>query len=62
MINLVIGIVLLALTVYLFMQVIPKEGRPSRIPDKWGLPTAVSIAVLCLGVTAIVFVAKGMFP
>jgi hypothetical protein len=58
----IIGIVLLAATVFLFVKAVPKEGQPSRIPDKWGLPTLIPIGLLCLGTAAIVLIAKGMFP
>jgi hypothetical protein len=61
MISLILGVIFLILTVVLFVKVMPKEGRPSRIPDKWGLPTLVSIAILCLGVAGIVLVAQGVF-
>jgi len=61
MISLIIGIVLLVASVVLFRLAIPREGKPSRIPDRYGLPTVVAIAILCLGTTAIVLIAQGMF-
>ena len=62
MVSLVIGVVLLAASVFLFRMAMPKDGEPTRIPDKWGLPTMTAVAILCLGVTAIVLIAKGMMP
>jgi hypothetical protein len=62
MINLAAGLLLLATTVGLFLWVTPKEGQPSRVPDRWGLGTMVPILILCLGIAGCVLVAKGIYP
>jgi hypothetical protein len=58
--EIVVGIALLILTVVLFMWGVPKEGKPSRVPDKWGMGTAFPIIVMCSGVFGIVFLLKGI--
>ena len=60
--EIVVGIALLILTVVLFMWGVPKGGKPSRVPDKWGMGTAFPIIVMCSGVFGIVFLLKGIFP
>ena len=62
MVNIAIGIVLLIATVLLFMWAVPRGGQPSRVPEKWGLGTAVPLVILCLGVAGCLFIAKGFFP
>jgi hypothetical protein len=62
MISLISGIVLLAATVWLFLWGIPKNGQPSRIPNKWGLGAAFPILVMSLGIFGIVLAIKGIFP
>jgi hypothetical protein len=49
-------------TVALFQWGIPKEGQPSRVPNKWGLGTMFPIALMCLGLSGLVMVLKGIFP
>jgi hypothetical protein len=56
------GIGLLLTTVGLFYWGVPKNGQPSRVPDKWGLGIAFPIVLLCTGIFGIVFLLKGFFP
>jgi hypothetical protein len=53
-----LGIVLLVVTVALTRWAAPKGEQPSRIPDKWGLSTAVPLAILSLGAAGIILVVK----
>jgi hypothetical protein len=62
MISLALGVVLLAATVGLFLWGIPKNGQPSRIPNKWGLGAAFPILVMSLGIFGIILAIKGIFP
>jgi hypothetical protein len=62
MLMILIGAAMLALTVALFMWGVPRGGRPSPVPNRWGLGTAFPIAVMCLGVFGLVFLLKGVFP
>ena len=62
MISLAFGIVLLAATVVLFLWGIPKNGQPSRIPDKWGLGAGFPILVMSLGIFGLILAIKGIFP
>jgi hypothetical protein len=57
-----IGIGLLVLTVVLFRWGVPRNGQPSRVPNKWGLSTAFPIAVMCLGVFGLCFCSKDFSP
>jgi hypothetical protein len=59
MLMILIGAVLLALTVALFVWGVPRDGQPSRVPNKWGLATAFPIALMCLGVFGLVVLLKG---
>jgi len=56
------GIGLLLITVALFYWGVPKDGQPSRVPNKWGLGLAFPIILLSTGIFGIVFVLKGFFP
>jgi hypothetical protein len=62
MISLTLGVVLLAATIGLFLWGIPKNGQPSRIPDKWGLGAAFPILVMSMGIVGLIFAIKGIFP
>jgi hypothetical protein len=61
MVMMLLGAVMLALTVVLFMWGVPRGGQPSPVPNKWGLGTAFPIALLCLGIFGLVFLLKGFF-
>lgn len=39
---------------------VPKEGEPSRLPDKWGLPLIFPYIVACLLLGGIVVAALGI--
>jgi hypothetical protein len=56
------GVLLLLLTVLLFMWGIPRGGKPSPVPNKWGLASAFPIFLLATGTMGIVFLLKGIFP
>jgi hypothetical protein len=61
LIYLVIGIVLVVVAWILLRWLAPKEGQQQRVPDKWGLATAVPMAILTLGVAGVLFIAKAFF-
>jgi hypothetical protein len=61
LIYLVIGVVVVVAAWALLRWLAPKEGEPRRIPDKWGLGTAVPMAILTLGVAGVLFIAKAFF-
>lgn len=58
MIYLVTGSVLLLATIVLYVCVLPRDGQPSRIPNKWGLATMLPIFITCLGVAGLLLIAK----
>jgi hypothetical protein len=62
MLMILIGVVTLVVTVVLFRWGVPKDGQPSRVPNKWGLGTMFPIALMCLGLSGLVLVLKGIFP
>jgi hypothetical protein len=56
------GIGLLLITVALFYWGVPKNGQPSRVPDKWGLGLIFPILLLCTGIFGIILLLKGLYP
>jgi hypothetical protein len=60
MINAITGGVLLLVTIVLYAWVLPQEGRPSRLPNKWGLTTLLPIAITCFGISGLVLLAKSV--
>lgn len=58
MIYLIAGSVLLLATVVLYVWVLPRDGQPSRLPNKWGLVTMLPVFITCLGVAGLVLIAK----
>ena len=61
MINLAIGVVLLLVTAGLYAFGLPRAGQRPLIPDKWGTPVLVPLAIACLGIAGLVMVAKSIF-
>jgi hypothetical protein len=61
LISLTIGIVLLIAALALLRWASPRDGRPNRIPDKWGLTMIVPMTILTIGVAGLMFAAKAFF-
>lgn len=62
MVNLAIGLVLMVASVAAFRWGIPKDGQPSRVPNKWGLGVAFPILVMVGMLAGFILFAKGLFP
>jgi hypothetical protein len=62
MVSVTAGIAILAGTVAAFFWGIPKNGMPSRVPNKWGIGAAFPILVMCAAVLGIVLVTRGIYP
>lgn len=62
MFNVIIGSVLLLATVVLYVWVLPKEGQPSWLPNKWGLTTLIPIVITGTGITGLMLLAKSILP
>ena len=60
MINAITGSVLLLATLALYAWLLPQEGRPSRLPNKWGLTTMLPIVITCFGISGLVLLAKSV--
>jgi hypothetical protein len=60
MLNAIIGSVLLLATIVLYVWVLPKEGQPSRLPNKWGLTILLPIAIAGFGISGLMLLAKSI--
>ena len=60
MTTLIIGIILMLAAAALFVWALPTEGTPSRVPDKWGIPTLLPIGTMCLGIAGLLLIAKSV--
>jgi hypothetical protein len=60
MLNAIIGGALLLATVILYVWVLPKEGEPSWLPNKWALPTLLPIIITGTGIAGLMLLAKSV--
>jgi hypothetical protein len=58
MLNAIIGGALLLATAILYVWVLPKEGEPSWLPNKWALPTLLPIVISGTGIAGLMLLAK----
>lgn len=56
------GIGLLLITVVLFYWGVPKNGQPSRVPNKWGIGLMFPIVLLATGIFGMIALLKGLYP
>jgi hypothetical protein len=56
--NAIIGGALLLATAILYVWVLPKEGEPSWLPNKWALPTLLPIVISGTGIAGLMLLAK----
>jgi small-conductance mechanosensitive channel len=61
MVSLLLGIILFAGAIAAFVWATPKDGKPSRIPNKWGMGTAFPILVMAVALLGFILVAKAVF-
>jgi hypothetical protein len=59
-VNVVVGAALLVTTAALVAWSIPKDGQPSPIPSKWGLPWLVPTGIVCFAIGGLVFLARAL--
>jgi len=60
MLNAIGGGALLLATVILYVWVLPKEGQPSWLPNKWALPTLIPIVITGTGIGGLMLLAKSI--
>jgi hypothetical protein len=52
------GVALIVVAAALLRWASPKDDRPSRVPDKWGLSTGVPLLILSLGTAGVLALVK----
>jgi hypothetical protein len=61
MVNLIAGIILLLITLVLCIWARPRNGEPTRIPDKWGMAMLFPVAVLGLSIAGVMLIATTIY-
>lgn len=62
MLAIAIGIILLGATTVLARWGMPREGRPSPVPNKWGMGAGFPMLIMSMGIFGLILVLKGVFP